>query len=403
MTSWLRLTGPLAAIASPTSLTMESSQDLATRVNRLTKAGANVKPLPELAPSGGKGVQLLTVRPIALLHSIGLATAVPSLDVATLRLSGRWAIARYVWAFARTPSGQLRMSAPSNEVFHHQRQLMSEHMAIGLATWVMAQRLTSPPSGMLDADWLARHQPSPPPQLAAGFSARKPWPDYFFPVSAASLTFHVVECKGTSGHRSSVVRQFAERAISQVIGPTASIIDRRVMFGCCIPRGSRSGKTLGIPRGFALEVDMGTSPGRQTSVIHRRQLGRGAAERLACSQLLSFAGQDASAEYVSPWRQTALEDVVRSNAPIPTHLRVGALSDSYELSELRVGGDRGISIFTGLATDVATSCREGSLDSIAARWSRRTNLAAQLEYDPERGQLWFAETDGTVVGIQAST
>ncbi|MEV1144261.1 hypothetical protein [Micromonospora sp. NPDC049799] len=242
------------ALSTPGTYEVESSWKLADMVSEAffqkTRREVDIRPLPELED------QTITrsVCPMELLLGLGKTTsALPGLHLAgaaglpgltALRTASRWAIIRYLWAFAEARP-DLRLSALTHQVRHHQRSLFSEHFGIAVATDLVEQLILTEPARVVDADAVG-YDPVLGPAMG-GLGSHKP--DYFwYNMRGRNLTDVVVlEAKGNSSGRPTSVLQLA-RGVQQVLVPKAvpGARMRRIVIGACL-----AGRRI---KGFALEV-----------------------------------------------------------------------------------------------------------------------------------------------------
>jgi hypothetical protein len=151
----------------------------------------------ELRPLGAnRNIRNFDVAPIELLLALGKATAVPSVALASLRVSSIWAVLRYLWAFEPPGAGdRLRLSRASEQVVRHQRALLSEQFGIAVAAWLYETEIAGGPVEIIDAEW-ATTTPFWRPVLSRQAG---PWPDYLMFPRGRGARLTVVECKGNSG------------------------------------------------------------------------------------------------------------------------------------------------------------------------------------------------------------
>ncbi|MDD2736993.1 MAG: hypothetical protein PHF56_23920 [Desulfuromonadaceae bacterium] len=174
-----------------------SSNDLVNKIHekqnvRILEANRQKKPIPQMK-SPVTTVPIfaphkdITIKPLSLLHSIGVTTTPPIQNLADL--SSTWAIIRYIWAFALpTPKqNQLRLSDVASDIDFHQKALLSDEVGVGMASYIMANFLGTPNS--IDVS-LALDDPCWSVQQQYGAS-----PDYIFFDNSRSI-IKIVECKG---------------------------------------------------------------------------------------------------------------------------------------------------------------------------------------------------------------
>ncbi|WP_433343943.1 hypothetical protein [Micromonospora sp. CA-111912] len=246
--------GQPPALSTPGIYEVESSWKLADQVSEKffhkTQRMVQIHPVPELEA----GATERNVRPMELLLGLGKTTsALPGLHVAgaaglpgltALRTASRWAIIRYLWAFAEARP-DLRLSALTNQVRKHQRSLFSEHFGIAIATDLVEQLILTEPARLVDADAVSYDAVLGP--AMGGLGSHKP--DYFwYNMRGRNLTDVVVlEAKGNSSGRPLSILQLA-RGVEQVLVPKAipGARMRRIVIGACLAGGRI--------KGYALEV-----------------------------------------------------------------------------------------------------------------------------------------------------
>lgn len=246
--------GQPPALSTPGTYQVESTWKLAELVSevvfRKTRREVDVHPVPELEDQ----VIIRSVRPMELLLGLGKTTsALPGLHMAgtaglpgltALRTASRWAIIRYLWAFAEARP-DLRLSALTHQVRNHQRSLLSEHFGIAVATDLVEQLILTEPARVVDADAVSYDAVLGPSM--GGLGSHKP--DYFwYNMRGRNLTDVVVlEAKGNSSGRRMSILQLA-RGVKQVLVPKAipGARMRRIVIGACL-----AGRRI---KGFALEV-----------------------------------------------------------------------------------------------------------------------------------------------------
>ncbi|WP_434740848.1 hypothetical protein [Micromonospora sp. SH-82] len=238
------LSSPPTALAAPGQYPVESSWKLADQVRQMLKSkdlDIDVRPVPELAELQVRN----NVRPLELLLGLGKTTsALPGLAIpgagglpglAALRTASRWAIIRYLWAFAENRP-DLRLSALTEQVRSHQRTLFSEQFGIAVATDLVEQVILDRPAQVVDADavsydWMLGTE-------VGGLGTHRP--DYFwYGTEAGKLRdVLVVEVKGTSGRRTQSVKQLC-RGIQQVSVPKQikGVTMRRIVIGVTLAGG----------------------------------------------------------------------------------------------------------------------------------------------------------------------
>ncbi|SCF44499.1 hypothetical protein GA0070564_11099 [Micromonospora mirobrigensis] len=361
-----------------------------------------------------------SVSPMELLLGLGKTTsALPGLHVAgaagvpglaALRTASRWAIIRYLWAFAEARPA-LRLSALTSQVRSHQRSLFSEHFGIAVATDLVEQLILTEPAHVVDADAVSYDAILGP--AMGGLGSHKP--DYFwYNMRGRDLTDVVVlEAKGNSSGRRLSILQMA-RGVEQVLVPKAvpGARMRRIVIGACL-----AGKRI---KGFALEVGEPDDETREDIAIalameeagvrprsrdHERSGWISAdsvaapvdrdevvreAEDLDQARLFAFAGL--TSEPVGP-----LLHADRQAAGSLDVVDVDDTSFRCETSLINLGG-RYLSVRTGVAEDVlsAPGDTEADLEQRRARYAERR--PGRNSYAFRTGRSWSRpQEDLTVV------
>ncbi len=230
-------------LAQPGMYAVESNQALAGTVQAALKGdvGADVRPVLELT-----GLQAREdVPPLDLLLGLGrLTSALPGLHrigsggmpgLTALRTASRWAVIRYLWAFA-DHRPDLRLSDLTNEVRSHQRTLLSESFGLALAADLIERYVLPGATRVVDAD-AVDYDPVLAVDMAALASHK---PDYFwYRVDGDRLTdVVVVEVKGTTSGRRRCIEQMA-RGVEQVLVPARirGVAMRRIVVGTELHNG----------------------------------------------------------------------------------------------------------------------------------------------------------------------
>jgi hypothetical protein len=230
-------------LAQPGMYAVESNQTLAGTVQAALKGdvGADVRPVLELT-----GLQAREdVPPLDLLLGLGrLTSALPGLHrigsggmpgLTALRTASRWAVIRYLWAFA-DHRPDLRLSDLTNEVRFHQRTLLSESFGLALAADLIERYVLPGATRVVDAD-AVNYDPVLAVDMAALASHK---PDYFwYRVDGDRLTdVVVVEVKGTTSGRRRCIEQMA-RGVEQVLVPARirGVAMRRIVVGTELHNG----------------------------------------------------------------------------------------------------------------------------------------------------------------------
>ncbi len=256
-------------LGAPQNVAIEAGAPLQTDVAaEQAGLGKNLSLISELG-----GIQHSAVTPLLLLLELGMATTPPIPNL--MRLSSRWSLLRYLWAFAPPrAAGWLRLSDDSVLVRYHQMTLLSEDMGIALTHHILKPLLAmrhpnrhvyaadaefaltigyaTPPPGPPNA-------PAPPTVAVKAVGGRRP--DYFFvvcdPPTGAVDEIYAVECKGTRYGRARSVRQMAD-GTSQVTSVRASpapgqpfIAPPSFVFGTTVNRRQITVRALDPPSDFA--------------------------------------------------------------------------------------------------------------------------------------------------------
>ena len=151
------------------------------------------------------------VKPIDILHAIGLVTTPPITEL--VDLSSTWAEIRYLWAFRpvfgvqRFGARSLRMNAVVKDLDFHQKTLLSDELGVGFGCYFMLQVVGA--VDPIDA-YVAMKQG----QFGLRGARRRGIPDYIFTASDGSGYF-VVECKRNSERASSSDRRIETWLLSR--------------------------------------------------------------------------------------------------------------------------------------------------------------------------------------------
>lgn len=227
----------------PGMYAVESDQALSAAVQSALKddVDADVRPVLEL-----DGLRTRKdVPPLELLLGLGrLTSALPGLHrigaggmpgLTALRTASRWAVIRYLWAFA-ADRPDLRLSELTDEVRFHQRTLLSESFGIALAADLIEGYVLPGATRVVDAD-AVDYDPVLAIDMAALASHK---PDYFwYRVDHDRLTeVVVVEVKGTTSGRRRCIEQMA-RGVEQVLVPARirGVAMRRIVVGTELHNG----------------------------------------------------------------------------------------------------------------------------------------------------------------------
>ena len=214
------------ALATPRSVTIESSQELLASV-QAKQAQQNERLQAKSRPPALRKGPLAVVaqfapslrvplKPIHLLHRLGVITTpvVPNLA----DISSTWAYIRYLWAFELpdgTPNDPLRLSDAALGIDVHQKRLMSDQIGVGMAALVMELYFNAPAAADVA---VALNEQVLLVELTEAAS-----PDYLF-WNAAQTAYYVVECKGTRCSRNVALEQL-RRGTEQV--PSLRFTDGR--------------------------------------------------------------------------------------------------------------------------------------------------------------------------------
>ncbi len=336
---------PPRQLLQPGYVTLESSNDLAREV--ASKSGLNVVPIGELHTGQGSSPVGVRTQPISLVGALGVVTAGPPVvGRSLLRMSGRWAIARYVWAFAMPspvpglglPGPLIRLSDPTDDIRYHRRTLMSEDFGMaagihlirdvlrGMGTRPVALECDVVLDRLVNSGHLVRRRARP----------GAPWkqPDLLLAGQPAGTPLlGVVECKGSSKRRSVLVPKLADGAHQAISVTGAAIPTRNFVIGAV---AARAHKVLQL---YAVEVIAEDRPTGETSEADAtfeelRKLSRG--------DLLRFAGLSSNGH------ERAVE---RTVAP-------GIAAIGVE-NELPFEDADSLVLFCGLDTDYASAFADG--------------------------------------------
>ncbi|MCA9733815.1 MAG: hypothetical protein H6695_05935 [Deferribacteres bacterium] len=186
--TWLsNLSKSKRVLIDSSTQTIQKIEQLQKKRNAKGFTGSFKKPfaIPKFNPS-----TFVEIKPIDLLHSIGLATTPPIPNL--VDLSSTWALIRYIWAF-NPDIDNLAVSQIAKNIDFHQKGVLSDEIGIGMAYWLMKRFFGAKKS--IDVDIAIRNHGF---AEATGFpSARKNGnssPDYIFQLSDGN--YSIVECKG---------------------------------------------------------------------------------------------------------------------------------------------------------------------------------------------------------------
>jgi hypothetical protein len=345
---------PPRELLEPGYIALESSHDLADAV--ATRSGLNVVPIPELYTGEDKAPIAVQALPISLLGALGTATAgPPTVGRSLLRMSGHWATARYAWAFDMPgPIATLgihprllRLSDPTDDVRYHRRALMSEDFGMAVASRLIRDVLrgggTRPVA--LEADTIIDRL------LHAGHIVRRharsgrrsQQPDLFFGGRPAGKpVLAVVECKGSSDGRATMVDQLAAGAHQALSVAGRAIPTRHFVVGAVVTRTRRT------PEVHAVEV---TTEDAAVADDGDADATLEELRRLTRLDLLRFAGVRADTP----------------DGPAVNELAPGVTAIGVEHELLLEDGEK-LVLFTGLEREHASAYRDNrEVDSTTAQ------------------------------------
>jgi len=387
-----------SALFEPGRYAVESNDVLADKVQAALKkeVDADVRPVCELS-----GLQTRDgVPPLGLLLGLGrLTSALPGLHrigagglpgLSALRTASRWAVIRYLWAFA-DHRPDLRLSDLTEEVRFHQRTLLSESFGIALAADLIERYILSGPTQVVDAD-AVHYDPVLAIDMAALASHK---PDYFWYRETGDRLSEVVvvEVKGTTSGRRRCIEQMA-RGVEQVLVPARirGVKMRRIVIGTEL----RNRKLMAC----AVEV----AEPEETTRRHAYEVVRSRESRRPIEepdqQAVRFAAeadeQDAAAQasYLDQVRLHAFagipvtDESLRGGGELLREVLAGrevveADGISFRCETTRMAaGDRLLAIRTGVAEEFLSSAdayrSEGSADRRGAYRQRRSNRGPTL-------------------------
>ena len=404
------LGGQPPALSIPGTYEIESSWKLADSVAEeffhKTQRVVELYPVPELEAGDTKRV----VSPMELLLGLGKTTsALPGLGMtgtaglpglAALRIASRWAIIRYLWAFAEARP-DLRLSVLTDQVRNHQRSLFSEHFGIAVATDLVEQLILTEPARVVDADAVSYDAVLGP--AIGGLGSHKP--DYFwYNMHGKNLTDVVVlEAKGNSSGPRATITQLA-RGVEQVLVPKVvpGAHMRRLVVGACLAGGriksyalevgepddeTREGIAVALamreagkrPRTGDLESSGWISAGNAVAApVNREEVVR-EAQDLDRARLFAFAGLQPGPLAQADRQATGLLDVVDADDT----------SFWCETSLINLGG-RYLSVRTGVAEELLSAPGDAGSDLAfergRARYAARRRRRNSYEFRPGRSR-----------------
>lgn len=392
-------------IVRPGAYAVESDEALAGAIQAALKdeVDADVRPVSEL-----NGIRVRDdVRPLELLLGLGrLTSALPGLHrigaggmpgLTALRTASRWAIIRYLWAFA-DHRPDLRLSNLTDEVRFHQRTLLSESFGIALAADLINTHVLPDATRVVDAD-AVDYDPVLKVDMAALASHK---PDYFwYRVDGDRLTdIVVVEVKGTTSGRRRCIDQMA-RGVEQVLVPAQvdGVAMRRIVVGTELQDWKLKVRAVEVAnpddavRRQAYEIVRSREPRRMTVTDGRRveRFGREVAEEAALEEsfvldqvrLHAFAGVP-----VADPSQFANSDQVRRTL---AQREVVVFDDfGFRCEATHVdAGDQILTVRTGVAEEFLSSSdayrSKGSTQRRSAYRQRRTDRGQAPTGDQSTG------------------
>ncbi len=343
-------------------------------------------------------LETIKVRPIDLLHHLGLITANPGLGGRMLGSTGLWAVLRYAFAFEATSSGHIGLSELARTgLRYHQRMWFSEYLGIATSSLLMGRQLFSPAKRTfghaLDADYLATDKNwGSRLGVAKDFNPSSgSWPDYYFfdqdPLTGTAPTA-IVECKGHRGADPGYIySQFADAA-AQLDAPAnlAGTVPRRLMIGAA-PVDNQI-------RAYALELQAKTSANDESGKDILRP-----SSWLGVAKALAFAGADSVA-----WALASDQAVPRDGQPRSQSTLSVVESELGDFAgtklEIPAGAGLQLTVFAGINRRLLEASEAGDLErarsaqeTVAGDWAA---LAGEPKSeDGDRARSFLA--NGTIL------
>jgi len=347
--------------------------------------------------------QELIVRPIQLLHRLGVVTTPPIDNLADI--CSTWAYYRYLWAFALPDPpchpAPLCLSTHALAIDFHQKGLMSDQIGVGMAALLMAESFGAPDAAdvalAVDDD-------------AWDFTLGEASPDYLFFNEDQSRLF-VVECKGTRCGRPAAIDQL-RRGTEQL--PSLQFQDGRpdptgLVIGTLLAADSVTVLVIDPPR------DSGEGPvesyreksGERTWRIKDAQRFAATSKAVAESKILSFAGDDEAAyQRVANLQSTRRwESQSGRSAPRETSVVENELGEFSGVSEsIPVRDAVRVEVFQGIQRGLREAYLANDRDQIAElraglksrRRDGRVSEAGILEPDGLAAHHQESENESTV-------
>jgi hypothetical protein len=290
-----------AALDTPQIVTVESSKKLIKEVQAKQKTQdayleEKKKAIPYRKPlkvvSGFAEVRQIQVRPIQLLHRLGVITTPAVENLADV--CSTWAYYRYMWAFALPKPGKknkLRLSKHALEIDFHQKGLMSDQIGVGMAALIMgadygATEAADVSIAVEEDNW--------------SFTLGDASPDYLF-FNPDKTVLYIVECKGTRCSRSDAVSQL-RRGTEQL--PSLQFTDDRpeppsLVIGTLMSESSVRVLIVDPPgedsKSEITDPDRPTRIGPKTWSIKNSERFDASLRNIAQAKVLAFAGADSAA------------------------------------------------------------------------------------------------------------
>jgi hypothetical protein len=208
------------------------------------RAGApgDVRPVKEIAAGDALSV---AVSPYMLLLSLTRAlSSFPSLtrtlhqafDLDALRLSGHWAVLKYLWAF-EDGRDRIALSRNLDLITGHQRGVVSEDLSIATAVHVVEALLftSATQPAVVDVDAIEQDPWLPTIFLPRG---RRMRPDYLFYDPRYRQQLVALEVKGINRSPAALIKQMTH-GVDQVLAipDVVGVQVRRVVIGTIAARG----------------------------------------------------------------------------------------------------------------------------------------------------------------------
>lgn len=216
------LNGVMKSLGRETTLLVNSSGDLAARVNRRAKEAArnNEAYVYRKKPTVMPYAHCPRTSPAQVLHELGVATTFFS-QPPFAEIARHWAQVRYCATLVSNDHEQLALSRDADEVVYHHKVTQSEQLGVGLALVVAKEALRRKYDGWefsaVDAEVALRagFVDGLGPVRQAGRAKKRP--DYFLvgrrTDGGGGFKVVVLECKGTHGTAGFAYTQLATACV----------------------------------------------------------------------------------------------------------------------------------------------------------------------------------------------